>query len=148
VRALLQRVRQASVAVDGRITGQIGQGLCILLGVGPCDTPEVAAALAAKSAELRIFDDGAGKMNLSLLDTGGSALVVSQFTLYAETRRGRRPGFTGAALPRVAEPLVAAFADALRQHGIHVATGVFGADMLVEIHNDGPTTIWLDTEAP
>ena len=146
MRALLQRVRRASVAVDGRIVGQTGPGLCILLGVGPGDTAEVAAALAGKAAELRIFNDAAGKMNLSLLDSGGRALVVSQFTLYADTSRGRRPGFTGAAPPAIASPLVDAFAEALRTRGVHVETGVFGADMLVSIENDGPVTIWLDTE--
>ncbi|HEX6510763.1 MAG TPA: D-aminoacyl-tRNA deacylase [Chloroflexota bacterium] len=146
MRALLQRVRQASLTVDGQVTGRIGQGLCILLGVGPADTPPVAGALAAKSAELRIFNDGAGKMNLSLLDVGGQALVISQFTLYADTSRGRRPGFTGAALPAIASPLVDAFVQALRERGIHVETGTFGADMLVEIHNDGPVTIWLDSD--
>lgn len=148
MRALLQRVRNASVTIDGEVAAQIGQGLCILLGVGPSDPLGVAEALAKKVEELRIFNDAAGKMNLSLLDIDGAALVVSQFTLYADTRRGRRPGFTGAALPTLAEPLVKAFANALRSHGIHVETGVFGADMLVEIHNDGPVTIWLDTEAP
>jgi len=144
VRALLQRVRHASVTVDGRVTGQIGQGLCILLGVGPEDTAEIASALAKQSAELRIFNDAAGKMNLSLLDVGGQALVTSQFTLYADTSRGRRPGFGGAALPDVAAPLVDAFAQALRELGVHVETGIFGADMLVDIQNDGPVTIWLE----
>ena len=146
MRAVLQRVREASVRVDGRTAGHIGQGLCILLGVGPADTPQVAEALAAKSAELRVFNDAAGKMNLSLLDIGGAALVISQFTLYADTRRGRRPGFSRAALPAVAAPLVDAFAGALRGRGVHVETGVFGAGMLVEIHNDGPVTIWLDSD--
>jgi len=145
MRALLQRVRRASVAVEGEVVGSIGQGLCILLGVGPSDTAEVAGALAAKSAELRIFNDDAGKMNLSLLDAGGQALVISQFTLYADTSRGRRPGFTGAAPPALAAPLVDAFAAALHDRGIRVETGIFGADMLVEIHNDGPVTIWLDS---
>jgi len=148
VRALLQRVRKASVTIEGAVAGHIGQGLCILLGVGPSDTPQIAAALAVKAAALRVFNDPAGKMNLSLLDVGGGALVVSQFTLYADTRRGRRPGFTAAAPPAIASPLIDAFANALRGHGVHVETGVFGADMLVEIHNDGPVTIWLDTDSP
>jgi D-tyrosyl-tRNA(Tyr) deacylase len=146
MRALLQRVRKASVSVESRTSGQIGPGLCILVAAGPSDTTEAAEALAAKVAELRIFNDEAGKMNLSLLDAGGQALVVSQFTLFADTSRGRRPGFTGAAASAVAAPLVDAFADALRARGVHVETGIFGADMLVEIHNDGPVTIWLDTE--
>ena len=147
MRALLQRVRKASVAIEGAVAGHIGQGLCILLGIGPSDTAGVAAALAAKAAELRIFNDAAGKMNLSLLDVGGGALVVSQFTLYADTRRGRRLGFSGAATPTIASPLVDAFAESLRRRGVRVETGVFGADMLVEIHNDGPVTIWLDSDA-
>jgi D-aminoacyl-tRNA deacylase len=147
MRALLQRVVRASVSVEGRAVGRIGPGLCILLGVGPGDTPEIAQALATKSAELRLFNDCAGKMNLSLLDVDGAALVISQFTLYADARRGRRPGFTTAAPPAVAEPLVHTFAEALRSRGRQVETGVFGADMLVEIHNDGPVTIWLDSEA-
>lgn len=146
MRAVLQRVRRASVSVQDEVVGQTGPGLCILLGVGPADTDEVAIALAGKAAELRIFNDAASKMNLSLLDTGGSALVVSQFTLYADTSRGRRPGFTTAAPPAVAAPLVNAFADALRARGVHVETGVFGADMLVDIQNNGPVTIWLDSD--
>lgn len=145
MRALLQRVRRASVTVDGNLVGQIGQGLCILLGVGPRDGDGAARALATKCAEMRIFNDEAGKMNLSLLDVGGAALVISQFTLYADTSRGRRPSFVGAAAPDVARPLVEAFAQALRDRGVHVEMGVFGADMLVEIHNDGPVTIWLDS---
>ncbi|HLG73218.1 MAG TPA: D-aminoacyl-tRNA deacylase [Chloroflexota bacterium] len=147
MRALLQRVLHASVSVDAQLVGQIGRGLCILLGAGPNDTPEGARALATKCSELRIFNDDAGKMNLSLLDVAGQALVVSQFTLYADTRRGRRPSFTGAAPPDVAAPLVDTFAAALRERGIHTETGIFGADMLVEIANDGPVTIWLDTDS-
>jgi D-aminoacyl-tRNA deacylase len=133
--------------VDGSTVGRIGRGLCILLGVGPSDTSEVVEALAGKAAELRIFNDAAGKMNLSLLDVGGEALVVSQFTVYADTRRGRRPGFTAAAPPAIASPLVDAFAAALRARGVYVETGVFGADMLVDIQNEGPVTIWLDSDA-
>lgn len=144
MRALLQRVRRASVSVDGQVVGQIDGGLCILLGAGPSDTPEIARALAVKCAELRIFNDAAGKMNLSLLDVGGAALVVSQFTLYADTSRGRRPSFVGAAPPDLAAPLVDVFAAALRERGVETEMGVFGADMLVDIQNDGPVTIWLE----
>ena len=143
----MQRVSRGSVAIEGQVVGQIGRGLVVLLGVGHGDGEAEARLLAEKVANLRIFEDTAGKMNLSLLDVGGEALVVSQFTLYADTRRGRRPGFTDAALPDVAEPLVQRFADHLRAAGIPVATGRFGAMMLVEIHNDGPVTILLDTEA-
>jgi D-tyrosyl-tRNA(Tyr) deacylase len=140
-------VSRGSVAIEGQVVGQIGRGLVVLLGVGHGDGEAEARLLAEKIANLRIFEDAAGKMNLSLLDSGGEALVVSQFTLYADTRRGRRPGFTDAALPDVAEPLVQRFADHLRAAGIPVATGRFGAMMLVEIHNDGPVTILLDTDA-
>lgn len=143
----MQRVSRGSVAIEGQVVGQIGRGLVVLLGVGHGDGEAEARLLAEKIANLRIFEDTAGKMNLSLLDSGGEALVVSQFTLYADTRRGRRPGFTDAALPDVAEPLVQRFADNLRAAGVPVATGRFGAMMLVEIHNDGPVTIILDTDA-
>jgi len=145
VRALLQRTSGARVRVDGEVVGEIGAGLAILLGVGPGDDEAVADALARRAAELRIFDDAAGKTNLSLLDVGGEALVVSQFTLYADTRRGRRPGFTGAAAPEVAERLYRRFTEALRALGVGVATGRFGALMAVELVNDGPFTIWLDS---
>ena len=145
MRALLQRTSGARVRVDGEVVGEIGAGLAILLGVGPDDDEAVADALARRAAELRIFDDAAGKTNLSLLDVGGEALVVSQFTLYADTRRGRRPGFTGAAAPEVAERLYRRFAEALRALGVGVATGRFGALMAVELVNDGPFTIWLDS---
>ena len=131
--------------VDGEVIGEIGAGLVVLLGVGPSDDEATADALARRVAELRIFDDADGKTNLSLLDVGGEALVVSQFTLYADTRRGRRPGFTGAAPPDQAERLYLRFADALRGLGVRVATGRFGAVMAVELVNDGPFTIWLDT---
>jgi len=147
VRSVVQRVSHGSVSIEGQVVGQIGRGLVVLLGVGHGDGEAEARLLAEKIANLRIFEDAAGKMNLSLLDIGGEALVVSQFTLYADTRRGRRPGFTDAALPDVAEPLVQRFADHLRAAGIPVATGHFGAMMLVEIHNDGPVTILLDTDA-
>ncbi len=148
MRALLQRVSEASVAVEGRSTGRIGQGLCILLGVGPGDSLDTARLLARKCAELRIFNDEQRKMNRSLIEVGRQALVVSQFTLYANTRRGRRPSFVEAAPPDAAAPLVEAFSAALRQLGVTVETGQFGASMLVEIHNDGPVTIWLDTDSP
>jgi D-tyrosyl-tRNA(Tyr) deacylase len=145
VRALLQRSSGACVRVDGEVVGDIGAGLVVLLGVGPDDDEAVAEALARRTAELRIFDDPEGRTNLSLLDVGGEVLVVSQFTLYADTRRGRRPGFTGAAAPELAERLYLRFADALRGLGVRVATGRFGAVMAVELVNDGPFTIWLDT---
>jgi len=146
VRALLQRTTGAAVRVDGAVVGEIGPGLMILLGVGPSDTEAVADDLARKAAELRIFRDDEGRTNRSLLDTGGSALVVSQFTLFADTRRGRRPGFTGAALPDLAERLYQRFAESLAGLGVVVATGRFGAEMSVELVNDGPFTIWLDTD--
>jgi D-tyrosyl-tRNA(Tyr) deacylase len=131
--------------VDGVVVGEIGAGLVALLGVGPDDDEGTADELARKAAELRIFRDDDGRTNRSLLDIGGAALVVSQFTLYADTRRGRRPGFTGAASPEHAERLYLRFADALRALGVAVATGRFGAEMAVELVNDGPFTIWLDT---
>lgn len=146
MRAVIQRVRQGRVSVEGRTIGQIGPGLVILLGVGPGDGQAEADRLADKIAHLRIFADVQGKTNLSVLDVGGEALVISQFTLYADCRKGRRPSFTKAALPDMAAPLVEAFAERLRQAGIRrVETGEFGAKMLVEIHNDGPFTIFLDT---
>ena len=145
MRALLQRSSGARVRVDGDVIGEIGAGLVVLLGVGPDDDEAVAEGLARRTAELRIFDDADGRTNLSLLDVGGEVLVVSQFTLYADTRRGRRPGFTGAAAPELAERLYLRFAEALRARGVRVATGRFGAVMAVELVNDGPFTIWLDT---
>jgi len=145
VRALLQRTTGARVRVDGEVVGEIGPGLVVLLGVGPDDTEAVADDLARKAAELRIFRDDEGRTNRSLLDVGGAALVVSQFTLFADTRRGRRPGFTGAASPGLAASLVERFAAALGGLGITVARGRFGAEMAVELVNDGPFTIWLDT---
>ena len=148
MRALLQRVTRASVSVDGRVVGATGPGLLVLLGVGHADTAAVADGLARRVAELRIFADEAGRTNRSLLETGGGALVVSQFTLYADARRGRRPGFTDAAGPDQAEMLYERFAAALRDVGVErVETGVFGAEMAVELVNDGPFTIWLDTDA-
>jgi D-aminoacyl-tRNA deacylase len=145
VRALLQRTTGARVRVDGDVVGEIGRGLVVFIGVGPDDSEAVAADLARKAAELRMFRDEAGRTNVSLLDVGGSALVVSQFTLYADTSRGRRPGFTNAASPAQAERLYEQFAAALRALGVVVATGRFGAEMAVELVNDGPFTIWLDT---
>jgi D-aminoacyl-tRNA deacylase len=147
VRALLQRVDRAGVRVEGREVASIGQGLLILLGVGHDDTEEVATALAKRVTELRIFADEADRTNRSILDITGSALVVSQFTLYADTSRGRRPGFTNAAAPDVAERLYLGFARALGEAGVaDVQTGEFGAEMLVELVNDGPFTIWLTTD--
>src|SRR5204863_6798423 len=145
VRALLQRTTGARVRVGGELVGEIGPGLVVLLGVGPDDDETTAAALARRVTELRIFDDDAGRTNLSLAGVGGAVLVVSQFTLYADTRRGRRPGFTGAAPPDLAERLYLRFAEALRALGVSVATGRFGAVMSVELVNEGPFTIWLDT---
>jgi D-aminoacyl-tRNA deacylase len=147
MRALLQRVVSASVRVEGRQVASIPQGLLILVGVGHADTEAVVEGLARRVTELRIFADEAGRTNRSILDIAGSALVVSQFTLYADTSRGRRPGFTGAAAPEMAERLYKRFAAALGEAGItDVQTGEFGAEMLVELVNDGPFTIWLDTD--
>src|SRR6266704_5719157 len=146
MRALLQRVSHASVTVDGKVVGQIGQGLLVLLGVGQGDSKVQVKTLADKIAYLRIFGDDEGKMNRSLLDIGGEVLVVSQFTLYADMRRGRRPSFTNAAPPSLAEPLVERFKDALATYGLKVEGGVFGAYMEVELINSGPVTIWMDSE--
>ena len=145
MRALLQRVTRAAVRVDGATVGEIDRGLVVLVGVGPDDDETVAEALARQVADLRIFADDEGRTNLSLLDVAGGALVVSQFTLFADTRRGRRPGFTGAAPPDQAQHLYERFASALAGLGVTVATGMFGASMAVELVNDGPFTIWLDT---
>lgn len=144
MRALLQRVSKASVTVNGQTISSIGKGLLILLGVGHQDGEEQVRFLAEKTANLRIFEDEHGKTNLSVLDVKGEAIVVSQFTLYADTRKGRRPSFIDAALPEVAAPLVDRFAVLLRGHGVPTQTGKFGAHMEVEIHNDGPVTIWLE----
>jgi D-tyrosyl-tRNA(Tyr) deacylase len=138
-------VTHAAVRVDGETVGEIGAGLVAFVGVGPADDDAVADALAGRIAELRIFRDEEGRTNRSLLDVTGEALVVSQFTLYADTRRGRRPGFTGAAPPDQAERLVDRLVTTLRGLGLRVATGRFGAEMAVELVNDGPFTIWLDT---
>jgi len=144
MRALLQRVSSGKVTVDDQIIAQIGNGLVILLGIGQDDGEEQAAYLAEKVATLRIFEDQQGKTNLSILDVGGEVIVVSQFTLYADTRKGRRPSFINAGHPEMAAPLVAHFAELLRRHGVPTQTGQFGAHMKVEIHNDGPVTIWLE----
>ena len=144
MRAVVQRVSQASVSVGDEVVGDVGRGVVVLVGVTHGDTEEQAEWLARKIAGLRIFEDNEGKMNAGLLDADGAALVISQFTLYADCRKGRRPSFTNAAMPEVAEPLVEHFAQALRDHGVPVETGVFGAHMLVEIYNDGPVTILLE----
>ena len=144
MRALLQRVSKASVSVDGQTISAIGNGLLILVGVGHGDGEEQAKFMAEKIANLRVFEDDQGKTNLSILDIKGEAIVVSQFTLYADTRKGRRPSFIDAALPDLAEPLVNQFAELLRGRGVPTQTGKFGAHMEVEIHNNGPVTIWLE----
>jgi len=144
MRALIQRVSKANVTVNERTISSIGKGVLILLGVGHGDGEEQVTFLAEKVANLRIFEDEQGKTNLSILDVNGEAIVVSQFTLYADTRKGRRPSFTDAALPNAAEPLVNRFVELLRGHGVPTQTGKFGEHMLVEIHNDGPVTIWLE----
>ena len=146
MRALLQRVSHASVTVDEQVVGQIGKGLLVLLGVGQDDSEVQVKTLADKIVHLRIFEDDEGKMNRSLLDIGGEVLVVSQFTLYADIRKGRRPSFTDAAPPAIAEPLVERFQEAIAAYGIKVAGGVFGAMMEVELINQGPVTIWMDSE--
>ena len=146
MRAVVQRVSSARVTVDGRVSGETQAGLVVLLGVGRLDNAESASYLAEKIANLRIFADAAGKMNLSLLDAGGSALVVSQFTLYGDTRGGRRPSYIQAAPPEDANRLYEEFVRALRACGVRVETGVFQAHMQVELVNDGPVTILLDSE--
>lgn len=144
MRALVQRVKKSSVTVEGRTVGAIGPGLTVLLGVREGDTEEDARWLASKVANLRIFPDDEGKLNRSVLEMGGQALVVSQFTLYADCRKGRRPSFVEAARPEVADPLVEKFVELLRAEGLHVETGIFQAEMLVEIHNDGPVTVLVE----
>ena len=146
MRAVVQRVSRALVSVEGRLTGEIGAGLMILLGVGKSDTSAVAVSMAEKCANLRIFEDLQGKMNLSLLDTKGSALVVSQFTLYGDARGQRRPSFIAAASPEQAKALYEEFCEGLRRLGVTVATGIFQAMMSVELVNEGPVTILLDSD--
>ncbi len=148
MRAVVQRVSRASVAVDGEVVGSCGRGLLVLVGVGHDDTDATARRLAEKLARLRVFENDEGRFDRSLLDVGGEALVVSQFTLLADTRKGTRPSFTGAAAPERAEPLVEVVADALRGEGVAVETGLFGARMAVELVNDGPVTIVLDVALP
>jgi len=148
MRAVLQRVRRGRVSVENETIAEINQGLVILLGIGQNDTADEARWLAEKCAALRIFEDDDGKTNLSIQDIGGEAIVVSQFTLYADTRKGRRPSFIHAAAPDIAEPLVEQFAAHLQAQGVPTQTGAFGAHMLVEIENDGPVTILLERHNP
>jgi D-tyrosyl-tRNA(Tyr) deacylase len=144
MRVVLQRVSRGSVTVENRTIAEIGPGLVILLGVGPHDDDDQIDTLVNKIANLRIFADDQGKINRSILEVGGGAIVVSQFTLYADTRKGRRPSFTDAAPPEVAGPLIDRFAERLNQVGVPTQKGEFGAHMQVEIHNDGPVTIWME----
>jgi len=146
MRAVVQRVSRAAVTVEGRIVGEIGRGLLVLVGVTHDDTRTEAGWLARKIAGLRIFEDDAGKLNRSLADVAGAVLVVSQFTLYGDARRGRRPDFLRAARPEQAEPLIEYFVEQLREAGLSVATGQFRAEMQVALVNDGPVTLWLETE--
>lgn len=145
MRALVQRVSRSAVSIDGQVSAEIDRGMLILLGVGRQDTQDNIQYLADKCIHLRIFGDGQGKMNRSLLDVEGQALVVSQFTLYGDTRKGRRPGYSGAAPPEMAEAYYEDFVEALRSRGVSVRTGQFGANMQVEIHNDGPVTFMIET---
>jgi len=147
MRLLLQRVTHASVTVDGAVTGAIGHGLVVLVGIGHGDDEAVVRALADRTCDLRIFRDAEGRTNLSLMDVGGSVLAISQFTLYADTRKGRRPSFLGAAPPDLGDRLYQAYAAALEARGVTVARGIFGAEMAVALVNDGPFTIWLDSAA-
>lgn len=146
MRLVIQRVRRGWVSVEGETVAEINRGMAILVGVGHTDTEAEAKWLAEKCAHLRVFDDEDGKINLSILDVGGEALVVSQFTLYADTRKGRRPSFINAGDPELAEPLVGEFAQELRQHGIQTSMGVFGAHMVLGVENDGPVTIVMERE--
>src|SRR5512136_1031571 len=144
MRALLQRVTQASVSIENKTIAKIGRGLVILLGIGQGDGEEQARFLTEKTAQLRIFEYEESKFNLSLLDVKGEAMVVSQFTLYGDARKGRRPSFSGAARPDIAAPLVEKFCEHLRAQGVPTQSGIFAAHMLVELANDGPVTIWLE----
>ena len=146
MRAVLTKVKHASVTIDGELKGKIGRGFLILLGVAPDDTEEKCRKMADKLCSLRIFDDENDKINLSLDDVGGELLIVSQFTLYGNCRKGNRPSFTGAARPETAIPLYEAFIARCRESGLPVETGEFGADMKVELLNDGPVTLWMDTK--
>ena len=146
MRALVQRVRNAKVSVDGTVTGQIGMGLVVLLGVSHRDTPAEAEHLAKKVTHLRIFPDSEGKMNLSLMDIGGEMLIVSQFTLYGDTRKGNRPSYSEAARPELAQPLYQYFMETCRRSGIGVQAGIFQAAMVVELANDGPVTLLCEAE--
>jgi len=147
MRLLLQRVIRAQVSVDGEVVGSIRSGLMALVGIGHADTPEVVSALANKAVDLRIFRDDEGKTNRSLMDVGGEVLAISQFTLYADTRKGRRPSFLDAAQPDLGSELYDKFCAAVEARGVTVARGIFGAEMQVELVNDGPMTIWLDSAA-
>lgn len=146
MRVVLQRVKHASCTIDGNVTGKIEQGLLLLVGITDSDTKEILEKVAKKCVELRIFEDENGKMNLGLKDVGGSILSISQFTLYADCKRGRRPGFTNAARPEFASPMYDSFNEILRGYDVKVETGIFGADMKIELLNDGPVTIILDSE--
>ncbi len=148
MRALVQRVTEASVTVEDELVGSIESGLCVLVGVTHTDTGEQAAKLADRLSKLRIFTDDDGKMNRSVLDIGGSVLVISQFTLYADTRKGNRPGYTDAARPEQAEPLITQLMAELAERGLPVAGGRFGADMDVRLLNQGPVTVTIDVDAP
>lgn len=147
MRALVQRVSEARVRVDGEVIGAIGTGFLVFVGVGAGDTPDDMAYLARKVADLRVFEDPDGRMNLALADVRGAVLAVSQFTLYGDTRKGRRPSFVGAMEPGAASAMFDQLVDAWRAAGLHVETGRFGADMKVELINDGPVTLWIDTAA-
>ena len=146
MRAVIQRVQHARVSVESRVVGEIGAGMLVLLGIAKDDSSQAAHNLAEKTAHLRIFDDAAGKMNSSLLETGGSALVVSQFTLYGDLRRGRRPGFERAASPDIANPIYEQYVASLKSFGVPVQTGVFQAHMIVELANNGPVTMLIDSD--
>ncbi len=146
MRLVVQRVARASVREAGELLGEVGPGAVVLAGIGHDDTPEIVERMADKLIGLRYFEDADGRTNLAIADGGGALLVVSQFTLYADLRRGRRPGFTAAALPEVATPLIDRFVERLRGHGVAVETGRFGAEMAVELVNDGPFTLILDSE--